>query len=199
MPKEFVFKVDGHEQFRKRLYTGRCEGITRTGHRCKRKSIIGYEYCPAHLQMVDHLKIQTSNIPQAEKGLFAVDKTKGPNDIVFRKGDPIVPYNGEIISPEELDRRYGLEDITAPYALGITQDPNFIIDAAAKRGIGSMANYMPGHNNAKFVTHVRNHHPQARIKATKNIRNNQEIYVDYKRDYRLNEPGVEFYTKNVRG
>lgn len=194
MPKEFVFKIDGHETFRKRLLTGRCQGHTKTGLRCKRKCIIGFEYCPVHLQSIKHLKIKDSNIPNAGKGLFAVDNTLGQNAIVFETDDPIAQYNGELINHAELDRRYG-EDNTAPYAVGISN--NVIIDAAAERSVASIANQNPGHTNAAFVNDVARR--KSRIKATRNIRNNREIYLAYGHGYRLPhlEPWVEYYTKNV--
>jgi hypothetical protein len=195
MPKEFVFKVDGQETFRKRLYSGRCQGITKTGQRCKRNCIIGFEYCPIHLQTVEHLKIKDSNLPNAGKGLFVSDNTKGPHEVVFRKNDTIAPYNGEVITQHVLNERYGIH--TAPYAVRITN--NAVIDSAAKRGVGSLANTYPGHNNSNLKTVRLSHtNPSAKLAATKPIRNNQEIYLSYGQGrYQVNEPGVHFYTKNV--
>ena len=57
----------------------------------------------------------TSTIPHGGKGLFAFDKTKENNEIVFKKGTVICEYGGEFITYDELDDRYG--DYTGPHAI----------------------------------------------------------------------------------
>ena len=52
------------------------------------------------------------------KGLFAFDKTKENNEIVFKKGTVICEYGGEFITYDELDDRNGV--FTAPYAMHLT-------------------------------------------------------------------------------
>jgi hypothetical protein len=157
------------------------------------------------LQSVLHLKIKPSNIPNAGKGLFALDKNLGANAIVFRHNltnqylsDEICNYSGQIISLDTLETRY--EDTTAPYAIEITANELYE-DAASRRGVGSIANQstvaFPA--NARFVIkrmNGRNHH--IALKAIRNIRNNEEIFVDYGLDYIMNEPDTKYTTKYVK-
>ena len=83
----------------------------------------------------------------------------------------------------------------SPYAVQISN--NNIIDCACKRGVGSVINTNPGHNNAKFSVSNQNHNPTAKIKASKNIRNNSEIYLAYGNAFNLND-GSSNITKNGR-
>lgn len=192
MPKKFIFKINNEPQFEGKLYTGRCMAITRAGTRCKRHCIIGYEYCYTHLETEKDLKIKDSTIPQADKGLFAYNRRSGNNEILFGPNDPIIPYNGETINRNTLDDRY--LEYTAPYAIDVSSGQ--YIDSALKRGVGSLANTNPSRRNARISVDKRN--KTASLKAIKNIRNNQEIFVSYGREYRLHEPNTSFTTKNTR-
>lgn len=193
MPKTFIFKVNDEPQFQGQLLTARCSANTKNGTRCKRNCIIGYEYCYSHLESEQQLKIKDSTIPEAEKGLFAFNRKKGPNETIFKKDQIITPYNGQNISHAETTARYG--DFTAPYAVEVGKR---VIDSALQRGVGSLANTNPKKNNATFVVSTRNNIPSAKVKATKPIKNNQEIFLSYGRAYRLHEPSVSFVTKTTR-
>ena len=37
--------------------------------------------------------------------------------------------------------------------------------------------------------------PSAKVRATKNIRNNKEIFVNYGKDYKMSEQGVTYSTR----
>lgn len=193
MPKKFIFNVDDEPQFEGQLLTSRCSANTKNGTRCKRNCIIGYEMCYSHLASEQNLKIKDSTIPQAEKGLFAFDRRKGPDETIFKKDQTITQYNGENISPAQKTARYGNK--TAPYAVEVGRR---VIDSALQRGVGSLANTKPAHNNATFSVSTRNNIPSAKIKATKPIKNNQEIFLSYGRAYRLHDPSVSFVTKTTR-
>ena len=194
MPKKFVFSVNDHQRFEGKLHTGRCSGTTKTGERCKRNCIIGFEYCYLHLEKEQQLRIKDSTIPQADKGLFAMNKNKDDDEIIFRAGDTITRYNGQVITQQQRRQRYGNK--TAPYAVNVG---NKVIDAALKRGVGSLANTRPSKNNATLSVYTRNNQPFASIKATKTIRNGDEIFNSYGgMQYKLNERGVYFATKNSR-
>lgn len=183
----FTFKVDGEELFRTPISSLQCTDITKRGTRCKRKCVIGSAFCSSHLAYQHHLKIKNSNIEGAGKGLFACDPLdSNSNEILFKKRIKIVSYNGEIINQAELERRYG--EFTAPYAVAISE--NRFEDGARVRGIGSLANIDPGHNNATLSIH----RGQVSLKAIKNIRNGDEILLSYGRAYRMHEPGVEHST-----
>ena len=137
------------------------------------------------------IKIKKSTLPDAGKGLFAMNKQKEPNEIIFRQGDTIIPYSGEKkLTNQELSNRYG--DYTAPYGVQYANNNNE--DAACKRGVGSLANRNVGNlNNARLLPNRRN--GSIFLRATKNIRNNNEIFVPYGRQYSLNEEGVSNQTK----
>jgi hypothetical protein len=140
-----------------------------------------------HLQKNKHLKIKESHIPNAGKGLFAVDPKKQAGQTVFKMNEMIIPYNGESVTAERLDRRYGNK--TAPYGI---QDPyrkRFIEDGACKRGVGSLANHRAG-GKAKIA--MRNH--KYVLIAKQRITNGEEIKVDYGNRYHMNE-GTNYVTK----
>jgi SET domain-containing protein len=189
MPKIFRFVADGEELFNYVLESERCLGNTKNGARCKRKCIIGFEYCPAHLKSTKHLAIKQSTIPNAGQGLFAVNPNVGPNAIVFKRYEKIGDYNGVNKTQAELNEDY--RDYTAPYA--VTVSKNRIIDSAGRRGYGSLANHKDNNNNADLISDNRNH--KVILRATKDIRNNQEIFVNYGDEYDFDEEGVQYSTK----
>ena len=112
--KYFHFHSDTHN-LDKRLKTIRCEFVKPNKQRCKNRCEMGLSYCWIHTLQQYKVRVEQSTIPNAGLGLFVQDNKKGENDIIFRKGDIICPYNGEIITPEELIERYG--NYTAPYGL----------------------------------------------------------------------------------
>ena len=192
----FEYSVNGHVTFRSQLRGQQCIGHRKTDNRrCSRRSVIGCPYCFQHLKSDRHLRIKPSTIHNAGKGLFAEDNSRGPNDIIFRNRSNIIEYIGENINERELNRRYQIH--TAPYALQVGANPNRYIDAATVRGVGSLINHRTGNQvNARFVINPRNN--TARLAATKNIRNNQEIFVNYGHQYRIHEAGVRYKTIGVR-
>ena len=193
----FEYSVNGQVTFRGDLRGQRCIGHCRNGRRCSRRSVIGCPYCFQHLKSDRHLRIKPSTIHNAGKGLFAEDSTQAPNAIIFRRDDDIIEYIGETIDRAELNRRY--HHHTAPYALQVRGDNNnpLYIDAATIRGVGSLSNHRAGHHqNARLVVNFQNN--TARLRATKNIRNGEEIFVSYGHQYHINEAGVQYRTKGVR-
>jgi SET domain-containing protein len=182
MPYEFKFYIHKNLFFHHLLETEQCVGHNKNGNRCKRKVTIGTPYCFQHLLSIKHLKIQKSKIPNAGNGLFALDKSKPDNAIIFKKGDKIIDYVGEIVTMRTLDERYG-EDNTAPYAVEINKNKDKYEDSALVRGVASLSNQgnTKKQNNSKFGLNVRE--GKAILKAWKNIRNGEEILTDYGRDY----------------
>ena len=159
--------------FYSRMVSGRCRANTKRGTQCRKRCCIGIEYCHSHLPIVKKLTIKKSTIPNAGQGLFAHKENGANNEIIFRTGQTIIPYEGEIIDNDERYERY--REYTAPYGLQINE--NEAVDAATHRGVGSLANRNPGHNNARFTIDNRNH--RGVLKATRNIRQDQEIFVSY--------------------
>ena len=179
MPYKFVYYNPDHTiRFEKNLTTERCIHTNQTnGRRCSRKVAIGVNRCFQHR---GDLKVKPSVIPHAGKGVFAYDKeSPNSNNIVYRPHDKIIDYLGDRIKNDELNRRYG--DDTAPYGLKINN--NLFIDSATRRGIASLINKPspPNQPNARLSVSTTTHN--ATLKATKNIRNNQEILTSYGNDY----------------
>ena len=132
MPYFFTFKVNHHIQFRAPLVTKRCICESKNGERCKHKTVIGSPYCYIHLLYNKHLRIKPSNIQGAGVGVFAINPKLPQNAIIFRPGDTIIRYDGQVIDNEELNDRYDI--YTAPYCLQINQHETE--DGALERGTG---------------------------------------------------------------
>ncbi|GAQ90268.1 hypothetical protein KFL_006200080 [Klebsormidium nitens] len=87
----------------------------------------------------------------------------------------------EHLATAQIDQRYGPRT-TAPYALKIKQ--NHFVDAACKRGIGSIANAPRGTNKKTTAEYaINNVTSTMRLKATRPIYNGQEILVGYGSGY----------------
>ena len=187
MPKYFHWHSPNNE-WDQQLSTFRCSGYNKNGTRCKRNVIIGLPYCFQHTASIYNLKVKQSTIPNAGLGLFALDKTKNDNDIVFKNNEIICPYHGEVINKDELIKRYNV--YTAPY--GIQVKNNMYEDGALQRGIGSLINHKTRiQSNCKFTGNYRD----IKIKAIKNIRNGQELFVSYGNEYRFNDE-TQYSTNN---
>ena len=192
----FRFLVNNALAFQCVLNCSQCTGTTVAGTRCKRRVCLATPFCFSHISSALQLKVAPSTIPNAGKGVFAFNKTKGANEIIFRRNDIICVYGGEFISRAELDERYG--DYTAPY--GIEVNHNLLQDGACTRSIGTLVNHKNrrADNNAEFYVSTRNpgpHPRQIKLRATKPIRNNQEIFVHYGNNYIMNEENTNYTTK----
>lgn len=190
---EFIFKIGEDIHYRCFLESIQCIDQTNAHKQCKRQTVIGSPYCYTHLLYKHHLRIKKSTIPNSGNGLFAVDPMDSSHKVIFKPNDPelcvIALYKGEIIDKDELIERYGNK--TPPYVVGINN--NRYEDGAKIRGVGSIANTKPNHNNATISVH----NGYAKIKATKNIYNGDEIFLSYGRSHKLNEQGVNHTTKRV--
>ena len=172
-----------------KLETNRCQQIKQDNNQCKNTITIGQKLCHIHRLIKLHLKVKPSLIRNAGMGLFAWDPSKEPNEIIFRKGDKICNYNGEILTEDQLNERYG--ETTAPYAIELHKKK--YSDGAIVRGIGTLLN-----NSTKSIANVRFSINKANtdviIVAAKIIRNKKELYVNYGKNYILNEKDVITYT-----
>lgn len=197
MPYVFTFSIHHNIKFRTALVSKRCSCLSSNGERCRIKSVIGSTFCWIHLLHQKHLRIKESNIANAGNGLFALWVKNPPEDgIIFREGDEIIRYHGEVINNAELNHRYGR--YTAPYGIQINR--NRFEDAARERGPGSLINHTANKTlaNCRFAV-SRNNRDRSLddkivVKATRNIMNGQEILVNYGNQYRFNERGVEYRT-----
>ena len=191
MVKYFHFHTPDGDNFDAELETHRCRANSKaSGTRCKNRVTIGLSTCWQHTMSQKFLQIRTSTIEGAGDGLFV--RRMGAQDdrtiVVFKAGDVICQYNGEIISQQTLEERYG--DNTAPY--GVELRAGRKEDGAVARGIGTLINHYPRKKNCRIAINRNN---RAQIVATKNIRNGDELFVSYGRSYRFNED-VETSTNN---
>lgn len=183
----FTFKINDEIQYRTQVQSLQCADNTKKGMRCKRNCVIGSPFSATHLAYNHHLRIKPSQIPNAGKGLYCCDPlSSDSHEVLFKKGETIVKYVGELINHAELVERYS--HYTPPYVVGVSA--NSYEDGARICGIGSLANTNPGHQNATLSVY----NGKASLKATKNIKNGEEIYLSYGREYRLHQPEVTYAT-----
>jgi hypothetical protein len=183
----FKFYINNHIHFKGKLHCEQCEGTSKNGQRCRRRVCIGSPYCYQHLRSEKHLEIKKSNIAKAGKGLFAYGP---PDEVIFKKNETIIKYDGELIDEREVRDRYA--EFTAPYTIEL-KDSEFE-DGALERGPGSLAN-QGIKNNARLGVYFNSTPHYALLKATKNIYGGQEILVDYGDRYQFDEEGVHFITR----
>ena len=135
------------------------------------------------------------------RGVFADDPSKPRDAIVFKKDQRVMLYEGEVTDDTEAKHRYGVH--TNPYSLQASQEvfnsktnrhysrrilnaP--IIDASLLRGVGSLVNHKP-HNQANVYfdcakpTPNNNNKWVYKVIAKRDIRNGEELYVDYGGSY----------------
>ena len=200
MPYQFKFharnNVGNSADFRCNLQCTQCSAITKEDTQCSRNTCIGTSMCWQHMMRELKLKIRPSDIPPRPspnfKGLFAWDSKADDNAVIFQRGDRIpIIYVGELISKETASRRYGI--FTAPYSMQKNKTTDY--DSACLRGIAALINDNDRRRlNAEFYTY----RGEVRLRAIKPIKNRQEIYASYGRDYIMNEEGVRFSTKYVK-
>lgn len=190
--------------FDHKLVVEQCSYIKHDHMRCKKMVEIGLDMCWIHLLQHKHLRIKESKINGAGLGLWAMDPKRPPNAIIFKEGDEICKYNGEVINDHQRYQRYG--DNTGPYVTRLTGNDNDLQnrtfeDAAFQRGIGSLINHIGQGNRQNAAIKTRctintNHIPETYIKALKPIKNNQEILTTYGTNYLLNVQNVTSGTNN---
>ena len=157
--------------------------------RCKMRVCIGLPYCWRHMRSQLHLRVAKSQIPEAGNGVYAYHPDANIQK-VFKKGDSITTYDGEFIDKEEVDRRYtNSEEVTAPYVYSIGTSGNNFVDAACVRGVGGMFNFKPytGKRNPNNVIakKIKNEN-KVMLYAIRDIRNGEEMFLDYGRNYNVN-------------
>lgn len=185
---DFANGEDNAPSFGCRLQCKQCAAKSKNGKRCRLRTCYTLPYCHIHSKSIAHVTIAESTVPDSGYGLFAWNPKAGTAN-VFDVGDVIIPYDGEIITKQQLDQRYGDDEI-APYALEREKtDPPDFIDAACERGLGAFANHKPeSEANAKY-----SHHSEKgmAIVAIKPIKHREEIFVDYGEDYWENRDAIK--------
>ncbi len=145
---------------------------------CRCDSLVMYDcyYCPLHLAEECGVRVGISKTGFG-LGLFATRD--------FKRRHRVAHYGGEILTPAEIDARYGwLPDdsgemfvTTAPYALGLVDSEN-VRDAARIRGAGAYCNdprNTPYKANAALGCRY--------IRAVVDVKKGEEVFVDYGEHY----------------
>lgn len=175
--------------------------IESTNLKCKNYTEIGLNLCRVHLTKDKKLRIKYSNV--AGLGLFAHDPSKGATSVIFHKRDYddrrattreksiICQYNGEDINHTEYVRRYGA--LNPQYTIiktgSMSDRPNVMYeDASLQRGVGSLVNHTD--ISSRVNAHIVKYQNKMVIEASKDIKNNKEILVDYGNSYVFNSPNI---------
>jgi hypothetical protein len=143
---------------------------------------MGVPTCWQHTRREYGVRQRQSTIPGAGKGLFATED--------FSEDEWIVPYEGERITTRCLNQRYP-GNTTATYA---TSQNRGAIDAACRRGIASVANGLFTNTGRPRTQNAHNARIEERganrdlwLRANHDISANEEIFVYYGKDYRLED------------
>ena len=184
-------KEDDDPQYECDVSCLRCEARSSGGGRCKNRTCLSLPFCWIHTRQKYNVKVAVSGIPNAGKGLFAFlsprerrARGQGLRDRpVFRPREWIAPITGDLKPLQEINDSY--EPHTAPY--GIRKNAREGFDGACNRTIGHTANThrnrrrlnaniadRRGNDNEGYVMWLR---------ATRNINDGDEVFVDYGDDY----------------
>ena len=183
MPPIFRFKIGNDVHWESELESIQCIDRIKSGAQCKRRCVIGSPFCWVHLRSNHSLRIKASTIPNAGKGLFADAPREEDNAVIFEKGEKIIGYYGEQINLAELNNRY--DQYTGPYAVGLTSQ--LFEDGASRRGVGSLANTKQRRNDNNATLSIDQRRKLVSLKATKDIRNGQEIFLYYGSEYQMDD------------
>lgn len=165
----------------------KCMHETQRGTKCQRWTSFTLGLCWQHLKLAAHLTVRQTTLKDKKGkrfkylGLFVCSITQPSDAIVFRKGNVITVYLGELVNNKILKTRYP-GDETAPYTYASRADQKDALDSACVRGVGSLANTCTSQNpgcvnNTKIMKSTPKYFPK--LIATKNIKNNQEIFTSY--------------------
>ena len=189
MPYEFEFFVHHELVFHHALRGEQCTYHLPNGHRCQRQTVIGYGLCWQHLLKVKHLRIRPSTIPGAGKGLFCIDPSRPPGEVIYRAHEKILQYGGEVITHHQLEERYP-GDVTAPYT--VQNHRQMFEDGALERSPAAIINHKPRREcNCELITQRTN---LCAVETIRPLRNGDELFCNYGRQYHLYEPDVSYRT-----
>ena len=149
----------------------RCISNTLKDAQCRKRTAHS-EKCWIHLAAHDNLRIKPSNIINGGKGLFSWKKRIPSRRIIGK-------FTGRRRTKQQLDQRYGNQ--VAQYAIcnrrGRCIDANHTTDGAVRFANDSHGS--PFQNNAK----IKGRNTIFRLKATKTIPANHEIFTSYDHKY----------------
>jgi hypothetical protein len=150
-------------------------------------------YCHKCLQKYTKLCIAPSNIKVAGLGIFAgIRSDKDNKKVLFRKGDVVCGYGDENnrVSWATVTSRYGTIS-TQPYTYETTREVCY--DSSDYRTIGSMINDALNTEYKYNVCFVQKS-GTIMVKATRNIFEGQELYIEYGESYWSEIDSCKYYT-----
>jgi len=188
---EFTFYIGEQLKFKGILKILKC-----IDSNCTTLVSIGLPYCKIHLQQNLNLIIKETN---KGNSVFSIQNDNSTIDnIIFKKGLVMFIYDGEHMSIDEVNKRYGKNN-TAPYVVhSLLKTINLealYIDSSLIRGIGSLINYSDNHNKANIK--LQNIGENVYFVAINDIYNNTELLFDYGTSYIMNQDGIKFFTKEI--
>lgn len=188
---EFTFYVENKLKFKGILTTMKCQEVN-----CTQYVVIGLPFCPIHLEKKLKLVIKQTN---KGNSVFTIPTNDNTNsNIIFKKNTNIVPYDGKFMGIKEVNDRYGVNN-TAPYvAHSLVKTNNFeslYVDSSLFRSIGSLINCSDNINQPNVE--LRNIGEILYIVATEDIQIDTELFFYYGSTYKLQQNGIQFYTKPI--
>jgi SET domain len=161
----------------------------RNGVQCGNRCQIGLHHCWVHLRSVYKVRIKDTGTDMG-KGLYADDGTDNKENVVFKKNQNIIDYEGEKMDQAQVIARYGTS--TGPYL--ISYDNEFSYDCAIQRCAAGLTNHKR-HSQANTRFFKNNTTERVGLKANKNIKNGTQLFVSYTskvgdRRYKMNEIGI---------
>ena len=176
---------DGQHDFRCNLDCQRCQGHARsTGQQCRKVTCKYLPLCFIHLKQ-NGLQVKQSNIPNGGDGLFTL--------IARQRNELIGEYSGEELTDAQLQNWYGND--TAPFAFKARG--NFNVDPACERCYSAYANTARGSNYQNNCTFIVSHQggTRVRVRTTKAVPANAELFVAYGANYWNNLQGTYLTSK----
>lgn len=129
---------------------------------------IGLPYCTVHSRSIARLVLKKSGTHGL--GIFAA----GPrSSVVFKRGEPIGQFGGELLQTAQVKRRYG--DLDGPYIAELSSKRSR--DGACLRYLTSMTNHARGAKaNSRYKPWGRT---DLMLVAKRPIKGGEEVLVDY--------------------
>jgi uncharacterized protein len=153
----------------------RCKSRTAAGTQCTRSTCIYSNHCWQHTKKAFHLQIKQSRIRGAGKGLVTTKARK--------KNEKIADYTGTIRTQAEYDSYDSGYGLAIPG--GLVLDADSTQDALGRYANSCRkANKDRGEcrgNNARLAYDNRSR--KASVKAQRNLRAGEEVFVSYGRGY----------------
>jgi hypothetical protein len=165
----YRYEVPGKQAFECKLTCAQCIAETSQGARCKRTVCVGVPVCAQHA--VKYLQVAIGRTKLADErrrrldfaGLIACSSAASARQtVIFREGDYIIPYLGEVVTKSQVDARYdfarghGRVKAVAPYVMeqNTGKGTSRLYDAACYRSYGAFVNTV--HSTEGYARHLGN-------------------------------------------